>query len=247
GPLGMMRSTFEQPLPERFAANAARAHGNEGKPIAGRWHTYPEQAAAGLWTTPTDLAKVLIAVQRPDNGEMKLLPASLTREMLTERKGDFGLGWALAGKDEDLAFSHNGANTGFRCMAWGYAKKGQGAVVMTNGDNGSSLASEILRSIAAEYNWSDHKVQTRTPLSMSKEQLAAFVGTYKASGGEITITVNGKGIHVRTPGPTAELLPESLTKFFPIADGVPSFTFEKNADGKVIGFQAGNMKATRKD
>ncbi|HYI93547.1 MAG TPA: serine hydrolase domain-containing protein, partial [Bryobacteraceae bacterium] len=129
GPLGMMRSTFEQPLPERFAANAARAHGNEGKPIADRWHTYPEQAAAGLWTTPTDLAKVLIAVQRAHNGETKLLPASLTREMLTEGKGDFGLGWALAGKDEDLAFSHNGANAGFRCMAWGYAKKGQGAVV----------------------------------------------------------------------------------------------------------------------
>ena len=243
----MKRSTFEQPLPERFAANTARAHGNDGKPIAGRWHNYPEQAAAGLWTTPSDLATILMAVQRADNGETKLLPTSLTREMLTAGQGNYGLGWSLSGKNEDLAFSHGGSNAGFRCTAWAYAKKGQGAVVMTNGDGGASLASEILRGIAAEYNWPDHKVQTRTPLSMSAEQLSAFAGTYRITGGEVTVTVNGKGIRVRTPGPTAEFLPESPTKFFPMSDGAPSLTFNRDPDGKVTGFKAGNMTATRKD
>ncbi|MGH9626938.1 MAG: serine hydrolase [Bryobacteraceae bacterium] len=247
GPLKMNRSTFEQPLPERLADNAAHAHRRDGEPIAGRWHAYPEQAAAGLWTTPSDLAKVLIAVQKAHGGETKLLPASLTREMLTAVQGSYGLGWSLAGKDESLAFSHGGSNAGFRCMAWAYAAKGQGAVIMTNGDSGGALAAEVLRSISAEYGWPDHKVETRTTVSMSAEQLSAFTGAYTTSGGDVTVTVSGKGIRIQTPGPTAEFLPESETKFFPITDGVPSVVFEKNADGKVTGFKAGNMSATRKE
>jgi CubicO group peptidase (beta-lactamase class C family) len=247
GPLNMTRSTFEQPLPERFAANAARAHDRDGNPIAGNWHTYPEQAAAGLWTTPSDLAKVLLAVQRASAGDTRLLPAALTREMLTTGKGSYGLGWSLTGKDNDMAFSHGGANAGFRCMAWAYAAKGQGAVVMTNGDNGADLAAEVLRSIAAEYNWPDYRVQTRTPMQMSAQQLSAFAGAYTSAGGDVTVTVVGKGIKVQTPGPTAEFLPESETTFFPITDGAPSLVFEKNAEGKITGFKAGNMTLTRKE
>jgi CubicO group peptidase (beta-lactamase class C family) len=246
-PLKMNRSTFEQPLPERFAANAARAHDREGKPITGRWHTYPEQAAAGLWTTPSDLAKVLLTVQQAHAGDTKFLPAALTREMLTTGKGDYGLGWSLKGTDKELAFSHGGANAGFRCMAWAYAATGQGAVIMTNGDNGGALAPEVLRSIAAEYGWPDYKVENRTPIPMSSQQLSAFAGTYTSLGGEVTITVSGKGIKLQTPGPTAEFLPESETKFFPITDGVPTLLFEKNQDGKVTGFTAGNMTAKRKE
>jgi hypothetical protein len=132
-------------------------------------------------------------------------------------------------------------------MAWAYAAKGQGAVVMTNGDNGADLAAEVLRSIAAEYNWPDYRVQTRTPMQMSAQQLSAFAGAYTSAGGDVTVTVVGKGIKVQTPGPTAEFLPESETTFFPITDGAPSLVFEKNAEGKITGFKAGNMTLTRKE
>jgi hypothetical protein len=132
-------------------------------------------------------------------------------------------------------------------MAWAYASKGQGAVIMTNGDNGAALTSEVLRSIAAEYGWPDHKVEIRTPVTMSSEQLSAFAGTYTTSGGEVTITATGKGIRLRTPGPIADFLPESVTRFFPITDGAPPLVFEKNPDGKVTGFKAGNMTARRKE
>jgi len=130
-------------------------------------------------------------------------------------------------------------------MAWAYAAKGQGAVIMTNSDNGGALAPEILRSIAAEYGWPDYKVETRTPISMTSEQLSTYAGSYTSSGGKITITVSGKGIKVQTPGPIAEFLPESDTRFFPITDGAPSVVFEKNADGKVTGFRAGSLAARR--
>jgi CubicO group peptidase (beta-lactamase class C family) len=247
GPLEMRRSTFEQPLPSRLAENAARAHGRDGKPIAGRWHAYPEQAAAGLWTTPSDLAKVLLAVQRAHGGEAKLLPAAVTREMLAAGQGNYGLGWSISGKNGDLAFSHGGSNAGFRCFAFAYAAKGQGVVIMTNADAGGALASEVLRSVAAEYGWPDHKVETRTPISMSAEQLSAYAGSYTSSGGNVTVTVSGRGIRVQTPGPTAEFLPESATRFFPITDGVPVLVFERNPAGKVIGLKAGNLSAVRRE
>jgi hypothetical protein len=104
-----------------------------------------------------------------------------------------------------------------------------------------------MRSIAAEYGWPDHKVETRTPISMSREQLAAFAGAYTSSAGKITITATEKGLKVQVPGDTAEFLPESETRFFPITPGAPSLVFEKNADGKVIGVKGGNVTATRQE
>ena len=62
GPLGMSNSTYEQPLSETYHGSASAAYDSEGKIIEGLWHNYPEQAAAGLWTTPSDLAKYCIGI-----------------------------------------------------------------------------------------------------------------------------------------------------------------------------------------
>jgi CubicO group peptidase (beta-lactamase class C family) len=245
-PFEMTRSTFEEPLPQSLHGNAARAHTRDGKPIPGNWHSYPEQAAAGLWTTPTDLAKLMLAVQRAQAGETKLLPAGLTREMLTPVRGNYGLGWGLRGEGDNLSFSHGGSNAGFRCFAFAYAAKGQGAVVMTNSDTGDALASEILRSIAAEYGWLDYKVETRTPVSLRAEQLSAYAGEYEAPMGTLSISVSGKGIRLAIGGRSIEFLPESDTRFFPVTEGAPPLVFTKNAEGAITGFVGGNQKATRK-
>ena len=63
-PLGMRRSAYEQPLGEERARNAASAYRGDGKAIAGRWHTYPEKTAAGLWTTPSELALFVMEIQK---------------------------------------------------------------------------------------------------------------------------------------------------------------------------------------
>ncbi len=65
GPLQMAHSTYQQPLPERLWADASTAYNSEGVEIRGKWHVYPEQAASGLWTTPSDLAKVILEIQKP--------------------------------------------------------------------------------------------------------------------------------------------------------------------------------------
>lgn len=148
GPLQMTHSTYQQPLPESLWADAATAYNSEGIAIPGKWHVYPEQAAAGLWTTPSDLAKVILQLQNPGH----VLTRRTVDLMNTPVLDHYGLGLQISDTDHQPAFSHGGANDGFRCMMWGYREGGRGAVVMTNGDNGSQLAQEVLASIAAAYN-----------------------------------------------------------------------------------------------
>ena len=72
-PAGMTRSTYDQPLPAARAAEAARAHRRDGTVIPGGWHTYPEMAAAGLWTTPTDLLTWALAIANARAGRSATL------------------------------------------------------------------------------------------------------------------------------------------------------------------------------
>ena len=150
----MVHSTFVQPLPESLASHTAVGHASDGTPIGGKWHVYPEQAAAGLWSTPSDLARLAIDVQRSAVGhEGGLLSPAMTRQMLTRHGGSYGLGFNLAGEGEGRIFRHSGANMGFRAQLAAYAETGQGAVVMTNSDAGDELIGEIMRSIAQTYGW----------------------------------------------------------------------------------------------
>ena len=154
GPLGMSRSTYEQPMPARFQGNAASAHEASGAAIPGKCHTYPEMTAAGLWTTPTDLLRVVRELQTGGH----VLKPDTQRQMLTNVLGNYGLGVALAETGGQKSFSHGGSNVGFQCLMFGYLEGGRGAVVMTNGDQGGALATEIMRSIAVEYDWPDFQV-----------------------------------------------------------------------------------------
>jgi CubicO group peptidase (beta-lactamase class C family) len=57
-PLKLINSTFAEPLPGHLAIRAATAHPWNGTPLPGRWRVHPEMAAAGLWTTAGDLARI---------------------------------------------------------------------------------------------------------------------------------------------------------------------------------------------
>ena len=155
GPLKMADSTFEQPLPEPWMARAAHAHGREGQPLSAPWHVYPEQAAAGLWTTPTDLAKFAIEVQRALAGPRgTLLTQASAREMTTPvGVGPYGVGFSIEKRGEGWYFSHGGSNWGFRCTLVAHLRKGYGVAIMTNGDNGAQLAAEMVERVASAYRW----------------------------------------------------------------------------------------------
>lgn len=151
----MTDSSFEQPLPPRLDRNAARAHGGEGEPMGAKWHVYPELAAAGLWTTPTDLARFAIEVQKSVHGASnRVLARSTVQEMLSPvGVGDYAVGFGVERRGEGWYFGHGGSNWGFRALLLAHKVKGYGVAVMTNGSRGSVLAREILARVERVYEW----------------------------------------------------------------------------------------------
>ena len=149
-PTGMVDSAFDQPLAPERAARAATGFDDEGRPLRGGWRVYPELAAAGLWSTPSDLARFAIAVARSVRGEGGSLSRESARAMMTPGPGNWGLGVALGPEGR---FGHLGANAGFTSAFVFYPARCQGAAVMTNGDAGQALVAETLGAIGAAFGW----------------------------------------------------------------------------------------------
>ncbi|HEX8603891.1 MAG TPA: serine hydrolase domain-containing protein, partial [Pseudoduganella sp.] len=197
-PLGMNDSTFAQPLPPALVARAALPHDAAGKPIAGGPHTYPELAAAGLWTTPSDLARLAIEVKQSASGQSnKVLSQSMTQLMLAPVLEGFGLGWRIDGTGQAQSFSHGGANAGYQNMLVAYTERGDGVAVMTNGDRGGELAGELVRAVAAAYDWPTQRVKVRPAIAAPAAALATLPGKYTIDGmGDFTIARKGDGLTV---------------------------------------------------
>ena len=252
-PIGMTRSTYEQPLPTALRDNAATPYRGDGKPVEGGAHTYPEMAAAGLWTTPTDLARYAIEVQLSLEGKGNhVLSEDMTRQMLTPGKGNWGLGLEIGGSPSNPYFSHGGANEGFRCIFVAYEKTGEGAVVMTNGDAGGLIGDEVMHSIAVEYGWPDYHPTVRTAVHVDPKILAQYVGTYELMKNfDLVVTLeNGQLITQATGQGKIPIYAESESKFFPTV--MPAeIEFIKDDQGKVTGLvlhhEGGHdMKAPKK-
>jgi CubicO group peptidase (beta-lactamase class C family) len=156
-PAGMIDSTFEQPLPPESHPRAACGVLRSGQVVRGCFHVYPEMAAAGLWTTPSDLARIDIALMRARAGlPQSLLSEDLARKMFTVHgyaSEDFmsqGLGIFFDGP----RFMHGGDDAGFIAILVGYSS-GEGAVIMCNADSALGLLDDVARAIAREYHWPD--------------------------------------------------------------------------------------------
>lgn len=236
--IGMKSSTYQQPLPESLWENAACAHQASGEMIEGRWHTYPEMAAAGLWTTPGDLLRYTMEVQLSYAGESNLiLSQEMTMEMLTAQMNKHGLGPGVGGSGDSITFSHGGSNRGFRCGLLAFTKLGQGLVIMTNGTRGGELMNEIRRSFAVNYGW-DYRPDVKELAPLDKEELETFKGKYMLSveGQELLIEISILEKHLKCvqlwDDFSFEIYPETATRFFNMDDGA-EFEFSMDANGDV--------------
>jgi CubicO group peptidase (beta-lactamase class C family) len=232
GPLKMTNSTYSQPLPDDWRKKAASGHRGNGSLVEGKIHVYPEMAAAGLWTTPTDLAKFGIEVQLSYAGKSnKVLPKELIDKMVTPFMEQVGLGFFIDKRGNSVYFGHDGADEGFRAMMLMHREKGYGAVVMVNSDNGQIMG-EVMRSIAREYNWDEFLPAVSEIISLDATKLDEYAGRFKVNPDRIlTVAHEGGKLVVR---PTAdakfELLPIAEDTFIR-RDANIKYRFVKGAAG----------------
>jgi CubicO group peptidase (beta-lactamase class C family) len=217
-PLAMTHSTYWQPLPKDLRKFAASGHRSTGLPVSGKWHVYPEMAAAGLWTTSEDLAKFAVELQLSLKGKSnKVLSREMTEQMLTPHiSGVMGLGIMLSKMGNNAVYlQHGGANEGFRCYLIAHKDKGYGAVVIANSDNGDSLYPEIIRGIAHIYQWEDYLPEPYETIKIAPEKLKPLAGKYASDSDHILhITWENNALYAQvTSGEKAELFPISESRF----------------------------------
>jgi len=260
-PIGMTNSTYEQPLPAHRNRNAARAHDREGRARGAKWHVYPELAAAGLWTTASDLARFVIEVQKSAIGESnRVLSRAVVQEMLSPvGVGDFAVGFTISKIGQGWYFSHGGSNWGFRATLLAHKAKGYGLVIMTNADQGGAVAAELSRRIQLAYEWDSMAGPAprgyappveRTEIEFGEEVLRAYVGEYEASP-ELTIvvTLEDGRLHAQPTGQTKlPLFAEAEDRFF-LRTVNAQVSFTRNEAGEVTGLvihQGGSQQLARK-
>lgn len=213
GPLNMTNSTYSQPLPDDWRKKAASGHKRDGSLVAGKLHVYPEMAAAGLWTTPTDLAKFAIEVQLSYAGRSnKILSKEMTEKMVTPFMEQAGLGFFIDKRGNSVYIGHDGADEGFKALLTMHREKGYGAVVMANSDSGQILG-EVVRSIAREYNWDEFLPPVNEIISLDAAKLDEYTGRFLVNPDRILTIVRQEGKLIVKP--TAELNFELL----PVGDG----------------------------
>lgn len=238
-PLGMEHSTYAQPLPAALHDSAAIGHEMRARSaIAGGWHVYPEQAAAGLWTTASDLARFLCDVALASIGRpARLLPADLAAEMLSPQAApQNGLGLFLGGSGEAAYAGHSGWNEGFICEARIFPRLGLGAVAMTNGQNGADVVGEVFRAVAQEYGWPSYLPRLPAAGDADPRTLAGAAGDYELRPGSTwSLRLAGGALELVPAGqPPIRLAPKSATEFFAAAVNA-EIALQLGADGSVRG------------
>ena len=206
--IGMADSTYEQPLPPARAAVAASGAYGDGMAVRGKWHVYPEMAAAGLWTTPSDLARFAIEIALSRQGKANhVLSQAMTNEMLTPQIENVGLGFFLGDKKNSGQFGHDGDDEGFQAVLTMFGDSGHGVAVMANSPHGIAVANYLVRSVAREYAWNNtlEKIPATEILMLiadikgGQAALRKYVDLKKAGSSEYELnegTLNQLGYHL---------------------------------------------------
>jgi CubicO group peptidase (beta-lactamase class C family) len=224
-PLGMTHSGYEQRLSDAQRRDHAMAHDASGGLVGAGPHIYPEQAAAGLWTTPSDLALALISIQEALAGERGGEAQTLARRMLAEVKPGRAMGFDVGGASGARWFSKSGDTEGFGAFVVAY-ENGDGAVVMANGASGPALAKDIVRAVAAEYGWPDFGARERVAVSLDAPQMARLAGRYRYRAGEFTVHLENGALSISSPGDEADAtFAASADEVFVLTEDV-SFVFD---------------------
>ena len=241
-PLKLANSFYSVELDQYDQQEVAHAHVKNGKPIKNLYNYYPESAAAGLWTNPTDLATILIDLQESLRGnKAQVLSQSAAREMITPPlpKGLTALGVFAYKKGDETYLYHSGSTRGFLGEFIISSTTGQGLVVMINGED-SRIINEIKESVAQAYQWPGFEPKEKADISFSDTDVQAYSGTYQFKKRQVTIRYEKEAFSISEKGKwSGKLIPLSRTSF--VVEGInPETTieFETNEDGVVTEIKA---------
>lgn len=154
-PLGMRRSHFRQPPLESETTNTAHGYGVlKALAYGGRWGVFPQKAAAGLWTTPQDLARWIVAVQKAQSGDAAgPIPPAAAKEFLEPQfDSGMGMGICLDGEGEHRGFFFAGMNPGFVAGFGAGVSNGRAWIIMTNAEK-YRCKTPILKAVLEEFRW----------------------------------------------------------------------------------------------
>jgi CubicO group peptidase (beta-lactamase class C family) len=219
-PLGMRESYLEQPLTAHARNVAVGSSG--GAPMSADTKVATELGNGGLWSTPSDMARLLIAIRAAYTGKPgALLSQSLAKQMLTPQLGGWGLGIGVEGAGDDLRFGHTGAFAGFESIMTAYAGRGDGVVLMTNADGGQQLGGEIIRGLAARYRWTAYSGQSVKEVSVAAPQLQSLAGYYASADVRAWVSYHdGCSWLISDRGGWSRLLAVGGNRFISAANGV---------------------------
>jgi hypothetical protein len=237
----MTHSTYQQPLPPDRAAETASGYYADRAAVSGQWHVYPEMAAAGLWTTATDLARFAIDVQQSLAGKSsKVISQAMTQQMLTNQAADYGLGLAVSGAGAARIFGHNGRDEGFDARMQGFAEAGQGVVVMINANDNSGMVGRIVRFVSRKYKWPAQSSSSSGPAATERTApgvpLETVTGRYELNNNNMLTLADYDGrLFVDVNGlPDEEFLFMGGDRFGS-SDRNVSFRLARGAAGEVVG------------
>ncbi|TWR30665.1 serine hydrolase [Mucilaginibacter pallidiroseus] len=249
-PMGMDNSSFTQQPAKNRAALLATAYSADGSEVKGKYHIYPEQGAAGLWTNPTDLSKYIIETQLAYEGKSaRVLNQQTTKLRLTPYLTGGALGVFIDSLADGVYFQHSGGNEGFKCQYYGSLQGGNGVVVMINSDN-AGIIGEIVNSVGKVYGFKGlNRSKVYTEVAVDAAVLQTYVGEYEMKPGFIlTVTREGNKLFAQGTGQDKiGLFAEAQNKFF--LKNIPvELEFIKNNKNEVITcrvFQGGVIDAKR--
>ncbi len=238
-PLGMHSSTFAHVPGEEQADLRATAYLSNGKAIKGKYRFYPEQAAAALWTNPTDLSKYIIETQLALQGKSnKVLSQEMTKLRLTPFVDSLAaLGVMISKRGTQSYFGHSGSNAGFKSQYIGSLEGGNGVIIMVNSDNGA-IVSEIINSIVTVYNWNEFYVpKLKKTVSVDSALLNGYVGNYNIDKLTVSILMEGDKLVLKQGEQKMNVYFTSDTDFFVIEVPNGEYSFVKDATNKIEALQ----------
>ncbi len=238
-PIGMINSSYAQPPTKDKLSLCASAYNRDGSPVSNKFHVYPEQAAAGLWMTPSDLCNYIIDMQLAYQGKKpsKVLNSEMVKLHLTSyNNGPTAMGTFIEDHNGVKYFGHSAGNDGFCGDFFGSLEDGYGVAIFLNNED-FKLIPEVVNSVAKAYNWKNfyREPKRKQSIVVDEKIIQSYEGIYLYDNLWAGVGKKDNEYHYYANGIYAKMYFSTPTSFF--NEEFPAVKeFIKDDKGNVLGY-----------